>query len=207
MPNTASPRKPRKKPRRSSGTKANGGDGTRQPEHVAESIAEVVELEHQDEISMTRSDVLARAITNLSGSMPYVWVHAVWFGLWIIVNVVLGVTFDDYPFGLLTTIVSLEAIFLSTFVLINQNRQALLSDKRAKVDMQINLISEREITKLIEMTMQVQKALGIAPHHDAELKEMHKRTQIEPLVAAADSTTEDSTRPERAKRSARRAKE
>jgi len=193
--------------RGNSKTEADLADSSRQPDHVVQSIKEVVELEHQDEISMTRSDILARAVTNLSGSMPYVWLHVAWFGLWIIVNVGLGVAFDEYPFGLLTTIVSLEAIFLSTFVLINQNRQALLSDKRAKVDMQINLISEREITKLIEMTMQVQKALGIAPHHDAELKEMHKRTQIEPLVAAADSTTEDSTRPERAKRSARRAKE
>jgi len=193
--------------RGNSKTEADLADSSRQPDHVVQSIKEVVELEHQDEISMTRSDILARAVTNLSGSMPYVWLHVAWFGLWIIVNVGLGVAFDEYPFGLLTTIVSLEAIFLSTFVLINQNRQALLSDKRAKVDMQINLISEREITKLIEMTMQVQKALGIAPHHDAELKEMHKRTQIEPLVVAADSTTEDSTRPERAKRSARRAKE
>ena len=205
MPN-ARWRSRREAPRRPE-TEHKAGDGNRQPEHVAQSIKEVIELEHQDEISMTRSDVLARLVTNLSGSMPYVWLHAVWFGLWMMVNVGLGVTFDDYPFGLLTTIVSLEAIFLSIFVLINQNRQALLSDKRAKVDMQINLISEREITKLIEMTMQVQKTLGIAPHHDAELKEMHKRTRIEPLVAAADSATEDSTRPKRAKRSARRAKE
>jgi uncharacterized membrane protein len=144
---------------------------------------------------MTRSDVLARVVTNLSGSMPYVWLHAVWFGLWIMVNVVLGVTFDDYPFGLLTTIVSLEAIFLSTFVLINQNRQALLADKRAKVDMQVNLIAEREITKLVEMTMQVQQALGIEAHHDGEAIAMGRKTRVKTLVNAADSTEKDGTRP------------
>jgi uncharacterized membrane protein len=146
---------------------------------------------------MTRSDVLARLITNLSGSMPYVWLHAVWFGLWIIVNVVLGVSFDDYPFGLLTTIVSLEAIFLSTFVLINQNRQALLADKRAKVDMQINLIAEREITKLVEITTQIQQALGIEAHRDGEANAMRKKTPVKTLVNVADSTEKDGTRSRR----------
>ena len=152
---------------------------------------------------MTRSDVLARAVTNLSGSMPYVWLHVVWFGLWIMVNVGLGVAFDEYPFGLLTTIVSLEAIFLATFVLINQNRQARLADKRAKVDMQVNLIAEREITKLIEMTTQVQQALGIAPHHDAEVNAMKTTTDVKTLVNVADSTEEGGTRPKHAKQSGR----
>jgi uncharacterized membrane protein len=66
----------------------------------------------------------ADLITRFSGSMSFVYAHAVWFTVWIAANVVGGSTFDAYPFGLLTMIVSLEAIFLSTFILISQNRQS-----------------------------------------------------------------------------------
>jgi uncharacterized membrane protein len=90
-------------------------------------------------------DRIADAITAFAGTMQFVYLHAMWFAVWIVVNkgwVGKGAVFDPYPFGLLTMIVSLEAIFLSTFVMISQNRQAARENVRADLDFETNLRSE-----------------------------------------------------------------
>ena len=102
---------------------------------------------------------VADSITGFAGSMRFVYLHGAWFGLWIVVNLGLLAAalggllqpFDPYPFGLLTMIVSLEAIFLSTFVMISQNRQAAVADHRAELDYQVNVRAEAEITKLVAL--------------------------------------------------------
>src|SRR5688572_7043773 len=104
----------------------------------------MVQLEQREKVQMGWSDHLANTVTSVAGSMAYLWLHVVWFGTWLVANTVLGFGFDDFPFGLLTMVVSLEAIFLSIFVLISQNRQAMLADKRAKLDLQVNMIAEDE---------------------------------------------------------------
>jgi uncharacterized membrane protein len=88
-----------------------------------------------------REDRVADKITVFSGSMQFVYVHIVWFTAWIVLNVTI-VRFDPYPFGLLTLIVSLEAIFLSTFVLLSQNRESARSDMRSEIDFETNVLSE-----------------------------------------------------------------
>ena len=90
-------------------------------------------------------DETADRITNFAGSMRFLYLHGAWFAVWIALNIGLAgasMAFDKYPFGLLTMIVSLEAIFLSTFVMISQNRQASRSDIRAELDFETNLRSE-----------------------------------------------------------------
>lgn len=90
-------------------------------------------------------DLVADKVTNFAGSLKFVYIHAAWFGVWIALNIGLaGLSheFDRYPFGLLTMIVSLEAIFLSTFVMVSQNRQAERSDIRSQLDFETNLRSE-----------------------------------------------------------------
>ena len=90
-------------------------------------------------------DRLSDAIAAFAGSMVFVYLHLAWFGAWLVVNSgLLGSrpVFDDFPFGLLTLIVSLEAIFLSTFVMITQNRQGARADVRAQLDFETNLRSE-----------------------------------------------------------------
>ena len=102
---------------------------------------------------------VADGITTFAGSMRFVYLHTAWFGVWILVNLgLLGATlggllqpFDPFPFGLLTMVVSLEAIFLSTFVMISQNRQAAVADHRAAMDYEVNLRAEAEICKLLAM--------------------------------------------------------
>jgi uncharacterized membrane protein len=86
-------------------------------------------------------DRVADRITAFAGSMPFVYVHIAWFTIWILLNVT-GLAFDRFPFGLLTLIVSLEAIFLSTFVMISQNREATRSDIRSEIDFETDVLSE-----------------------------------------------------------------
>ena len=90
-------------------------------------------------------DRVADAITRFAGSMSFVYLHVGWFAVWIVLNAGLvgsALVFDDFPFGLLTMIVSLEAIFLSTFVMISQNREAMRAEVRANLDFETNLTAE-----------------------------------------------------------------
>ncbi len=106
-------------------------------------------------------DRVADGITAFAGSMKFVYIHTVWFGVWILLNVGLvgaALTFDRFPFGLLTMIVSLEAIFLSTFVMISQNRQAERADVRSELDFENNLRGEI-------WSVHIGHALGIDPSH------------------------------------------
>jgi uncharacterized membrane protein len=106
-------------------------------------------------------DKAADAITSFAGSMTFIYLHTGWFGIWLFINLgALGVAlkFDKFPFGLLTMIVSLEAIFLSTFVMITQNRQAARADVRSEVDFENNVRSEI-------WTVHIGQALGIDTDH------------------------------------------
>jgi uncharacterized membrane protein len=121
-------------------------------------------------------DRIAGNITDFAGSMRFVYIHTLWFGLWIIINAGLLVAmglgiapFDPFPFGLLTLVVSLEAIYMSTFVMIAQNRQSALADARAQADYAINVQAEAEIAKLLHL---VEALLA----HQAELAETMRTT-------------------------------
>ena len=106
-------------------------------------------------------DRAADQITQFAGSLRFVYLHSVWFAIWILVNVgILGAAleFDKFPFGLLTMIVSLEAIFLSTFVMVSQNRQAARADIRSQLDFETNLRSEI-------WSVHIGQAVGVDPKH------------------------------------------
>jgi uncharacterized membrane protein len=106
-------------------------------------------------------DKVADVVTSFAGSLRFVYLHSIWFGVWILLNVGLigaAVEFDQYPFGLLTMIVSLEAIFLSTFVMVSQNRQAMRTEVRSQLDFEANLRSEL-------WAMHIGQALGIDADH------------------------------------------
>jgi uncharacterized membrane protein len=152
-------------------------------------IAEIKELDKRHRSALGLSDHVADLITSFSGSMLYVGIHVVWFGGWIVLNLGLVKAFDPFPFSLLTMIVSLEAIFLASFVLISQNKQAIQSDKRAKIDLQVNLIAERENTKLLKMLSAVQKHLGIVDEDDEEVAALKVTTEVSKLADAVDEAS------------------
>jgi uncharacterized membrane protein len=128
---------------------------------------------------------LADAITSVSGRMIFAYVHIVWFGGWILLNTGrLGVrVFDPFPYGLLTMIVSLEAIFLSTFVLISQNRLGEETERRADLDLHIGLLTEHELTRVLQMLDAIQDRLGIVDHENSELADLEMETKPEDVLA------------------------
>ncbi len=96
----------------------------------------------------------ADAVTAFVGNMTFLYLHAFWFLIWVVINIEFSeYTFDSYPFGLLTMIVSLEAIFLTTLVMVSQNVQAQRAEVRAEQDYQVNLTAEKEIQKLYELLL------------------------------------------------------
>lgn len=131
---------------------------------------------------------LADTITDFSGRMYFVYFHILWFAVWIIINLgYFGIKpFDPYPFGLLTMIVSLEAIFLSTFVLISQNRLSAEADRRADLDLQIGLLAEHELTRVLKMLDQIQDKMGIENDYDKELQDLEKNVHPEDVLAEID---------------------
>jgi uncharacterized membrane protein len=161
--------------------------GTHRP--VRRTVAEIVRLEQRDRIGMRRSDRLADWITGFSGSMPFVYLHVAWFVSWIALNRGLfGIApFDPFPFGLLTMIVSLEAIFLATFVLLSQNRQALQSDQRARIDLQLNVIAEQEVTTILRVLDRIGTHLGLDFTADPELQGMETLTDLTRLMDEIDA--------------------
>lgn len=135
-----------------------------QSEIVRKNTAATIEMQRKMTEARTLGGRIADAITDFTGSMAFVYVHVVWFGIWVVLNIGLIriphlSEFDKFPFSLLTMIVSLEAIFLSTFVLISQNRLAAASEKRAELDLQVNLLAEQKATKVLEMLSQITEQL------------------------------------------------
>ena len=127
-------------------------------------------------------------MTSFSGSMVFVYLHILWFGAWLFVNTGrVGIPpFDPFPYGLLTMIVSLEAIFLSTFVLISQNRFSDEADRRAELDLQIGLLAEHELTRVLQMLDAIQDKLGIENDADSELADLEMETRPEDVLAEID---------------------
>jgi uncharacterized membrane protein len=128
---------------------------------------------------------IADAITSFSGRMIFAYLHIVWFGVWILVNTGwFGVhAFDPFPYGLLTMIVSLEAIFLSTFVLISQNRLGEETERRADLDLHIGLLTEHELTRVLQMLDAIQDKLGVIDHKNSELADLEMETKPEDVLA------------------------
>jgi uncharacterized membrane protein len=162
---------------------ARGGDAGL-ADVVHRNIAALVERRHEFERTKSLQDRVADVLTAFSGSMLFLYFHALWFGLWVAINLGwLGIKpFDPFPFGLLTMIVSLEAIFLSTFVLISQNRSSFLADKRADLDLQINLLAEHEITRILTLVDAMAERMGIEEAEDAEMEELERNVAPEAIL-------------------------
>ena len=148
-----------------------------------ENVETVTRLEKAARDQRTPTDRLAEKIASFCGSMTFVWVHVVWFGGWILLNLIPGIPHvDAFPFTFLTLIVSLEAIFLSTFILISQNVDSRISERRSHLDLQLNLLSEQENTKMIGMLHAIAAKVGADLTQDPHLKALSEETQPERLI-------------------------
>jgi len=150
---------------------------------IRENIEAVVRLEEGFDGNRSQVQRVADAIGRFAGSIPFVMLHVFVYGAWIIANsrVVPGLRpFDPFPFMLLSMVVSLEAIFLSTFVLIVQNRMSQRADQRAHLDLQINLLAEKEMTLMLQMLQRICTRLGVRPGEQVE--ELSEEISIEDLA-------------------------
>jgi uncharacterized membrane protein len=141
------------------------------------------ELRDELELGKGFKDRLAEQITRWSGSMTFIVLHAVWFAAWIAINA--GWTplhkFDP-GFQMLTMIVSLEAIFLTTFVLVAQNREAEVDSERNELDLQIDLLAEYELTRVLTLVDSIADHLGLKVAEDPELDELERDVAPEAVV-------------------------
>lgn len=133
----------------------------------------------------TISDNIGSAITNHIGHIWVVVAHAVWFTIWIGINSSsLFKPFDPYPYTFLTLVVSLEAIFLTFFVLMGQNVEARQSERRAHLDLQINLLAEQEMTKALQMLIALCERNQLEEFaKDKAMQEMIIKTRVEKIAS------------------------
>lgn len=153
---------------------------------IRENIDLISRMEEKYLRNRSLSDRLADVIGSFSGSMTFVTLHVAVYTLWILINARLVAwikPFDPYPFMLLSMVVSLEAIFLSTFVLMKQNRMSKRADSRAHLDLQINLLAEKEMTMVLQMLRLIGTQVGVRSKKiDAELAELSENTPVEVLA-------------------------
>jgi uncharacterized membrane protein len=136
-------------------------------------------LRGRADLRRTFGERVADRMTAMFGSTLFLLLNAIWFVVWIVWNAWPGVApFDRFPFGMLTMAVSLEAIFLSIFVLIAQNRSERIDELRAEVDLEVNTIAEAELTKLLQVVVKLAQKQGVDLSSDAELQAMIAPTNI-----------------------------
>ncbi|HEV2881710.1 MAG TPA: DUF1003 domain-containing protein [Pyrinomonadaceae bacterium] len=183
-----------------------------QNEIIRKNIAAISEMQRKDVDARKPQERISDSITRFSGSTAFVFIHVVWFGLWILLNVNLihlphVSEFDPFPFGLLTMIVSLEAIFLSTFVLISQNRMSALSEKRAELDLQVNMLAEQKAAKTLELLEHVAQQLdAVYDRFNYKTDPEIEALKVSPKPHEVLQVMEDAVR-EEAKQAAREIKE
>ncbi len=159
-----------------------------EPSPVAENIATVAGLEAEALRRRTAADRASDAIAAFVGTIGFVALHLIWFALWASINARLipfVPAFDPYPFQLLCMIVSLEGVLLATFVLIKQNRMGYIADRRAHLDLQVNLLAEREITRLLQVTEEIARRVGVTDQV-GRAGELAEETKVEKLATELD---------------------
>ena len=161
-------------------------------EQLTQRNIEVVQkLEEAANEERTASDRVARIIARFCGSMKFVWVHVIGFAGWIALNLLPGVNhIDPFPFTFLTFVVSLEAIFLSTFILISQNQDTRITERRNHLDLQINLLSEQENTKMLLMLQAIAEKVGAEFEPDDDMTVLAQDTELEKVVAQIEQHEE-----------------
>ena len=153
-------------------------------------IDALVERRRGEQRAAKGQEKLADAITAFTGSMTFVYLHLALFGFWIVANLhwLPGIPAWDESFVVLAMIASVEAIFLSTFVLISQNRMTSAADKRADLDLQISLLAEHELTKVARLLTQVAERLEVKPDSKHELEEAARDIAPERVLDKLEET-------------------
>ncbi|MEO6541389.1 MAG: DUF1003 domain-containing protein [Ferruginibacter sp.] len=148
---------------------------------VQKNIETILQLEKEAVLSRSTAEHIADKITKFAGSTPFIIFHAVFFAGWILINLgaIPGISpFDPFPFSFLTLVVSLEAIFFTLLVLMSQNRMTKEADKRAHLDLQINMLDEQETTMILRMVQKIADHLGLEQEMNESIKDLIEETDV-----------------------------
>lgn len=162
------------------------------PDAVQKNIETILKLEKESLQKLSVVEHAATKVTNFAGSTPFIIFHIFWFGGWILINagIISGIRpFDPFPFSFLTLVVSLEAIFLTLLVLMTQNRMTLEADKRAHLDLQINLLDEQETTIILRLVQKIADHLGLEDELDDSVKDLANLTDVLNLAKKIDENS------------------
>ena len=156
---------------------------------LADNIATLRARRVEDQRRASFSDMLADRITRFAGSMTFVAIHLVFYGGWIVINLgwVPQIAPFDPTFVVLAMEASVEAIFLSTFVLISQNRMAVAADRRADLDLHINLLAEHELTQLASLVDRIARKLGVE-NQSPDFQEIKRDVRPETVLDAIEES-------------------
>jgi uncharacterized membrane protein len=174
-------------------------EGRRRLNSVLHRNIEALQKKRAEEASSASlQDRVAARISAFAGSLRFIYVHALILIAWVLnsLGAMPGIPAFDPTFVILATAASVEAIFLSTFILITQNRSAAAADRRSDLDVQISLLTEHEVTRILDLCTEIADRLGISAAKDPELQELkrnvsaeHVLDEIEEVDRASDETT------------------
>ena len=168
---------------------------------VEENVQVIKRWERAILLARSRVEQISDWIACTAASGPVLVLHVLWFGGWAIVNsgLIRRIRpFDPFPFPFLTMTVSLEAIFLALFVLASQNRLALQADKRSHLDLQIDLLAEREMTAVLQLLQDIARHLEVQTTVTPEqLRDLMKKTDLRQLTNRMDELAKPAVPPER----------
>ena len=151
-------------------------------------IQAIISLERASRGKRSLLDRITDGVSTLASSPAFIVVHLLWFAFWIGFNSSGRAAFDRYPFSLLTLTVSLEAIVLTGFVLMAQGRMTQQADRRAHLDLQINLLAEQELTAILRMQCVLAERAGIdLASIDPRLDQLRNQTDVQRLAAVLDT--------------------
>ena len=165
------------------------------PASVAENVEKIISVESEALRPRSRSEAITDSIGGFVGTISFVVVQIVAFGGWVIVNA--GIVsqippFDPFPYPLLSSTTSLEAVLIAAFVLMKQNRMGTIADRRDHLeDLQVNLLTERQATQIIQMLDRLSAHFGIEQHKDEDSRELGRHVAIEHLVEEVHSRLPD----------------
>ncbi len=197
----------RRRTRKTAQIAGNPDEGAPSPVHssaLEENVQAIKRWERTILLARSKAEQVSDWIACTAGNGPVLLLHVVWFGAWVTVNAgtVRGIRpFDPFPFPFLTMTVSLEAIFLALFVLASQNRLTRQADKRSHLDLQIDLLAEREMTAVLQLLQDIAQHLDVKTSVTSEqLRDLMKKTdlrrltnRLEELEAPVTSSTRDNS--------------
>lgn len=153
-------------------------------EILERNIQALMDRRKEDEAAVSKHQGFATAVGRFIGSFGFVYTHVLLFGLWVLANTIglPGIPMFDPELFYMATFAAVEAIFLTTLVLINQNRMAAAADKRSELDLQVNLLTEHELTRLLHLVSAIAERLNVRSAVDEEIEELKQDVEASALL-------------------------